>query len=90
MMQVSNVSEADGRACAQLLNFLKAGRWDLTGMDAEKLIDTKRWVAQMAQQMAEQLRAGKPATSGTPEQNQTMRVKAIGPIANSSKSKKKR
>lgn len=90
-MRLIEVTEQDGRFCAQLLNILKEGRWDLSGADAEAFVSTKKWVQSIAMQMAEQLKsksvnANSSSTSG-------FKVQQIGslpitPIKAGSKKKK--
>ena len=72
-MKVSNVTNEDGKLCAQLLNLVKTGRWDLSGSEAEALVSTKKWLQSVAVQMAEQLR--------TPPASNPVAVKAPAPEA---------
>lgn len=62
-MEVSKVTNDDGRAMAQLINFLTKGRWDLTGADAEALVGVKRWAASVAGAMAAQLSPAQKAAA---------------------------
>lgn len=64
-MQVSNVTNDDGRMMAQLINFLSKGRWDLTGADAEALVGVKRWASAVAGSMATQLAPAKATPTAT-------------------------
>lgn len=92
-MQVSQVTNDDGRACAQLIRFLNAARWDLTGGDAEELIKCKRWIQDIAGKMAGQLKGSEPAptpAAPTPATDQTMRIKAMGPLGSSPQKKRKK
>lgn len=67
-MQVTNVTNDDGRRMANLINFLKAGRWDLTGSDAEALVSVKQWVQALAGDMATALsRAGAAPSTNSPK-----------------------
>jgi len=83
-VDISNVSNDDGRRCANLIAFLTKGRWDLTGKDAEELVLVKRWVHDLAQTMARKLApAAAPASSGG------FRVKSAGPLPATKGRKKK-
>lgn len=73
-MELNKVTQDDGRACAQLLAFLKAGRWELSGKEADVLVSVKTWVASMARQMASQLTAA-------PADPAPIKVKATGSLA---------
>lgn len=87
-MEFSKVSNEDGRRCANLLNFLKNGRWELTGADAEELVRVKRWVHDLALGMAQQLKGNPekegPAAPLAPDPG-VMRVKSIKPMPKSKK-----
>lgn len=86
---VSNVTVEDGKLCAQLLNLVKTGRWDLSGSEAEALVSTKRWLQSVAVQMAEQLRtpeASKPVAASTPPE--VMKIKSMGSLPASNQSGK--
>ncbi len=73
-MKVSEVSQIDGRMCAQLINLLKHGKWELSGPDISAHADTVKWVHGLAGAMAQQLNPqGNPPTGG-------FRVKAAGPL----------
>lgn len=78
-MKLNEVTPLDGKMCAQLLNLLKAGRWELSGPDIAAHTATVQWVHSLAGQMAEQLKS--PPTS------EGFRVKAMGPIGSKKKSK---
>lgn len=64
-MIVSEVKIEDGRACANLINLLKTGRWDLSGTEAEQLVAVKKWVHEVALSMAKQLETPKAAPVAT-------------------------
>lgn len=93
-MLVTNVSNEDGLSMAHILNALKAARFDgITGEDMEKIYQAKRWLSNLASQMAEELRSPKilmdqPRVT----ENATFRVKAMGSIGSSptKKSRKKK
>lgn len=79
-MRVTEVTNDDGRMCAQLLNLIKSGRWDLSGSEAEALVATKRWLQQLAGLMAEQLKpSAKPIAA--PAAEAPMRIKSMGQTA---------
>lgn len=91
-MDISQVSNEDGRACAQLLTFLKSARWELTGSDVDELVKAKRWLGELAGKMAANLK-GVPVPTPPPEASvPAMKIKAMGPIAGSApmKSRKKK
>lgn len=77
-MDIRQVSKIDGRMCAQLINLLKAGKWELSGPDIVAHMETTRWVHELASKMAEQLKA-----AATPE------VSAPPPIPVPKKARKK-
>lgn len=92
-MKLQDVTNADGRMCAQLLNLLKAGRWDLSGQDITAHGETVKWVHALAMQMAQHLSpsSNKPQTAPVPSKPAgQMRVKQIGSIAGSSGKKRKK
>lgn len=94
-MKVSSVTQEDGKLCAQLLNLVKSGRWDLSGSEAEALVATKRWLQSVAVQMAEQLRTPPVSEQQLQGASDVMKIKSMGslPAGNqsgkSTKSKKK-
>lgn len=97
-MNLTNVTMDDGKKCAQLLNLLHAGKWDLSGADIAAHSDTVRWLHGLANQMAEQLKLSK-ATPTTPAvtvdsltapTTQAFRIKQMGPIGSGKISKKKK
>lgn len=84
-MKLSEVTNEDGKMCAQLINLIKSGRWDLSGSDAEALVKTKIWLQGVAVQMASQLRnesVAIPQPSAAP-----LRIKSSGKLPSSSKNK---
>lgn len=91
-MDVSKVSMADGKACAQLLNLLRSGKWELSGADATVYVDTVRWVHGLATSMAAQLKDTSPVpasgTSSLPPGG--MKVKSITPMSSPSLGSKKK
>lgn len=88
-MQVSNVSQQDAVACAQLIRALQAARFDgLSGKDIEAYMVSKKWIADLGLQIANQLpgphrEVPKPTAPAEPQ----MRVKAMGPIGGSPQKK---
>lgn len=90
-MQLSNVSMEDGKYCATLVNILTKGRWDLSGSDAEELMKVRRWVHDLAMQMAQQLKSSSPPpAAGSPAPIQGMKIKSAGPLPGKPKSVGKR
>lgn len=91
-MEISKVSLEDGKKCAQLLNILKSGRWDLTGAEQLAFMETFKWVNDLAIKMAKQLEsvqkevksaAPAPASGG-------MKIKSIGKLPTSKQKKSKK
>ncbi len=72
-MKVSEVIQDEGRICADLIQLLESGRWELSGKEAEKLVLVRRWVASLAQQMAKEL--------SSPKQEQGMKIKSMGQMS---------
>jgi hypothetical protein len=88
-MRLQQVTNEDGRMCAQLLNLISKGRWDLSGADAEALVATRRWVQTLASQMAAQLKSPPQSAEPAPAAG-GMRIKKMPqPATSSSKSRKK-
>lgn len=85
-MQVQNVSLEDGRNCAVLIQLLSRGRWDLSGAEAQQLVNVKQWVAGLAGEMAKHLTT-KP-TSTPPSGG--MKIKSVGSLGGSTKKVKKK
>lgn len=88
-MQVSNVTTDDGKKCAQLINLLRTGKWELSGPDIMAHSETVRWVVQLAQSMGEQMKKNSPPSEVQQPVAQPMRVKAMGSIGSSMKKKRK-
>lgn len=92
-MKVSQVTKDDGRACAYLLNFLKQGRWDLNGSEAEELVKVKAWVGFLANSMASELKSSvtPPAPEApAPSPAAGFKVKSMGKLPPSKPAKKKK
>ncbi len=96
-MKITEVTIQDGSHCAAVINALNIAKFDgLTGKDLEVLVDAKKWLRQVALQMATELKsAHKSAQSPAPVQPApAMKIKAMGPITSGgsigkSKTKKK-
>lgn len=90
-MNVNEVSNEDGRACAQLLKFLSHGKWELSGDDAEILSKTKQWVHGLAIKMANDIKSkSNPAPVPPPVSESTgFKIKGMGPLAGSNTKKLK-
>lgn len=85
-MKLTDVTPDDGRNCAHLINFLKAGRWELSGEDAGRLVQVKSWIASMAGQMAENLKSPAPTSNPT----EGFKITKMGPLSSSSKKGKRK
>ncbi len=91
MMRVTEVSQEDGKACAQLMAFLKAGSWQLKGSDVDELMRVRKWVSDLALEMAKQLRAApKPAETAPASSDGGFRVTKMGPLPGAGKSRGKK
>lgn len=91
LLDVSKVSNDDGKACAQLMNFLKLGKWELSGSDADVLYRTKAWVMELARKMAADLKSQPPISGPAPSpasSSNGFKVKAMGPIGKPPRKKK--
>lgn len=86
-MDISKLTSDDAIRCANLAKLLANGRWDLTGSNAEELVRVKKWVHDLAMQMAAQLKPQAPTAKQEP---QTMKVKAMGALPPSKSSQKKK
>lgn len=95
MMETKQVSKEDGIRCANLIKFLTAGRWDFTGTDVEEFMRVRKWVHDLAQSMATNLRETGVVGPATPPPavapaSGPMKIKAMGPLgAGPGKRKKK-
>lgn len=88
-MRISEVNLEDGRMCIQLIKLLTAGRWDLSGADAEALVLTKKWVQALANDMGQQLKGQAPAASPK-VQDTGFRIKAVGQLPGKTQKPKKK
>lgn len=94
-MKVSEVSELDGKMCAQLINAIKNARWDnLSADDMEQLTLTRKWLYSVAVSMGEQLKAKAPAieapVSSAAPASEGIKIKNMGPIGSSRPKVKKK
>lgn len=95
-MQVSNVTQQDAVACAQLIRALQAARFDgLSGKDIEAYIVSQKWLGELGLQIAKLLPGPHQAALVKPKEepkagDQTMRIKAMGPIGGKPMSKRKK
>lgn len=94
-MKLSEVTITDGKLCAQLVNLLKAGRWELSGADTVAYTETFKWAQGLAFSIASELKE-KPKNAEAviiPEDNGLapgeFRVKKLVNPPESKKSKKK-
>lgn len=76
-MNLDNVSVDDGKGCAGVLKYLISGRWELTGAEADELAAAKRWVHNLALQMASHLKPKDPAPAQHDTPSTGFRVKSI-------------
>lgn len=80
-MNISNVTHDDGRRCAALIQFLRTGKWDMSGQDAEELVRVKQWVHALAMEMANQIKSADSSKKATaPVESMTMKIKAMGSL----------
>lgn len=59
-MKVSNITQQDAAAVNVLAKLLVTGRWDLSIKEAEVLVGTKRWLADLSSQMLDTASPGTP------------------------------
>lgn len=85
-MKLSEVTNEDGKMCAQLINLIKSGRWDLSGSDAEALVKTKQWLQSVALQMASQLKSSQEAPV-IKQPEAPIKIKSSGKLPASKKKK---
>lgn len=87
-MEVSKVTDDDGRMMLQVINALKAATFgSLTSKDVDALAQGIRWLSSVATQMGNSMKASIPAKSEDPS-SQSFKVKAIGPLGSPVSSKK--
>lgn len=79
-MKVSEVTNDDGRFCAQLLNLLAHGQWKLSGPDISAHSATVKWVHDLARLLAEQLKSKAPSPVPASDQGGGFKVKSMGPL----------
>lgn len=93
-MDIKNVSLEDGRQCAHLIKALGAARFaDLSGSDLEAVVAAKQWLRALAGKMADELKLSQKPVSPTEskkEPEQGFKIKGMGPIGSTPKSKKKK
>lgn len=87
-MKISDVSMNDGKMCAQLLNLLKMGRWELSGPDIAAHSATVQWVHYLASQMASELKPTATADKSASKTDGGLKIKAMGPIGSQPRKKK--
>jgi len=88
-MQVSQVSNQDGRMCAQLINLLNRGKWELSGPDIHAHAETVRWVQHVAGLMAADLKGKSAEEKAAPAATTPMKIKKMGSLPGSSAKKSK-
>lgn len=87
-MNISNVTIQDGKLCAILINALNAARFaDVSGKDVEAIVAAKKWLADVAIQMASELKK-KPDSPSVPAIT-GFKVKSMGKLPASNSKKKK-
>ena len=86
-MKLQQVTNEDGRMCAQLLNLLKSGRWDLSGADAEAFVATRKWVQALAGELATNLKSA-ASSSGPAKAKSPTPAPVAAPVAPAAASKK--
>lgn len=97
-MKVTEISKVDGEQCANLINLLKAGRWDLSGKDVVAYTNVLKWVQSFAYEIASHLKATTPPTpatdakpsEGVPETGFSIKSRGTLPTAKPKKSNKKK
>lgn len=95
-MKVSEVSELDGKMCAQLIRAIKSAKWDnLTSDDMEQLTLTRKWLYSIAVAMGAELKPKEAptvvahSTPAAPAPTEGIKIKNMGPIGGKLKKKRK-
>jgi hypothetical protein len=92
-MEITKVTKEDGTMCAQLLNLLKQGKWDLSGPEVTATARTIDWVNHIALLMAKDLKASgtvsapSSAPPSPPPPPGGMKVKSMGKLPAAAPSK---
>lgn len=76
-MEVTKVTMEDGRRMADVINLLKAGRWDMSAKDMQAHTAALGWLIELAKGMASGL-IGQPAAAQP--SNGGMKVTGMGPL----------
>lgn len=100
-MKILDVSLEDGRKCAALINALKLAQFEkLTMEDMESLMAARRWLMELALDMAKELKGKKEGTAVSSPKTETtasttgappspaIRVKKMVPGASGKRGKK--
>lgn len=94
-MLISQVSQQDAVACAQLIRALQAARFDgLSGKDIEAYMVSKKWIAEIGLQIANQLpgphREVSKQEPAPTESLPVMKIRSMGPLPGGPATKKSR
>jgi hypothetical protein len=95
-MQISQADIRDGKMCATLINFLKAGKWDLTGKDIELYNQLLVWTKELAGAIVPHIQGKKEeaatAATATVDDPAAFSVKRVGqlPASKPAKASKKK
>lgn len=90
-MKLTDVTREDGVSLATILTVLNKAKFDgLSGSDIDQYAASKKWLHQLALDMAEQLKKlAQPISTSVPEAT-TFRVKQMGTLSGAKPKKKKR
>lgn len=94
-MQVNQATLDDGRNCAILIQLLKAGRWNFSGGDVAAYATVMKWVHEIGNQLAPQMKAleepkKEEGTGNTPSTDTGFSVVATGKLPTKHASKKRK
>lgn len=79
-MDLQNVSNDDGRACARLLILMNSGTWTMTGAESNDFQQAKRWLHDLSLKMAKALSPPKPDAPAPATTDAGFRVIGAGPL----------
>lgn len=81
-MEISKVTQDDGKYCLQLLNLLKMGRWELSGPDIAAHAATIQWFRGIASKMADSVKGQTtlPAGPSGDKPVEAMKIKSMGKL----------
>lgn len=79
-LKVTECTIADGKACAQLISLMRAGKWELSGSDWDTYRGVVQWVHSLATSMASDLKEKGPKEKALEDPVGGFRVKSMGTL----------